>query len=173
MGSRLKVVELLSREELDQLEAYARERSRTVDELHAWVQAHGYTVNRSAVYSWRVKFDAELMAERMGRSGELARAVKEAVSGGDFDDVADAAAMQLTQVVFEQSAKLEADGDLDPLDLMRMTRSLANLAGAKSTLVKLLAAKFERAMNAEVAKAPDGKVTADAIAAAGKAIFGV
>jgi hypothetical protein len=79
--------------------------------------------------------------------------------------------MQLTQVVFEQAARLEAEGEIDPLNVQRMTRSLANLTGTKERLTQMLAAKFDAEMTDRVAKR--GTITAEDVAKARKAIFGL
>lgn len=170
-----KVHELLSRSELDQLEAFAREPGRTIDECHEWLQAQGFTMSRGAVHNWKRDFDAQVLQERFSRSGELARALKSAVADKGFEDVADAAVMQLTQVVFEQASKLEADGEIDPLDVQRMTKSLANLVGGKVVLTKIFAAKFEREMREMRSKqqAAPGTISEDDIAKVRKAVFGV
>lgn len=174
MAQPFKVHELLKDhgEDLAELEAYARDPGRTIDECHTWLLAKGYVLSRSAVGTWKQSFDALLMQERFSRSSELARAIKGAVSGGDFEAVADAAAMQLTQVVFEQAAKLEQDGELDPLDVQRMTRSLANLVGSQLGLKKLLAEKFDERIAALQKRHPDGQIPPEEIAAARRDIFG-
>lgn len=172
MSRHHKVHELLDERELEDFRAFARVPARTIDEMHDWLLAKGYTLSRGAVHNWKQAFDAELMQERFSRSGELARAIKGAVKGEDFGDVADAAAMQLTQVVFEQAARLESEGDIDPLDVQRMTRSLTNLVASKQGLVKLLAEKFDREVQARQQKRGDRAITADDIADVRKAIFG-
>jgi hypothetical protein len=98
------------------------------------IQSTGEKISRNAAWNWKTGFEARLMEERFSRSSELATAIKGAVNKGSFGDVADAAVMQLTQVVFEQASQLEAGGEIDPLDVQRMTRSLRNLVGSKSEL---------------------------------------
>ncbi len=132
-----KVHELLSLAELDDFETFCREPGRTIDEAHDWLLERGFTLSRGAVYNWKAKFDERVMADRFSRSGELARAMKSAMKDGSFEDVADAAAMQLTQVVFEQSSRLEAEGEVDSLDVVRMTKSLNNLAALRDALRQL------------------------------------
>ena len=172
MPSHFKVHELLSRAELDELEIYAREPGRTVDECHEWMQAHGFTLSRSAVGKWKQDFDSQLMRERLSRSSELAKALKATAVESGATAIADAAVTQLCQVVFEQSSRLEADGLIDPLDVMRLTRSLKNLTGTKKDVESLLADKFDREMKERQTKRPGGMVTPEDIAAARKAIFG-
>jgi hypothetical protein len=162
-------------------EAFARVRGRSVDECHAWLLERGYAVkHRSAVYSWRSAFLARDAMERMSGSAQLAKEIKLAVQGGDFDNVADAAAMQLTQVVLEQATQLQADGQIDPLDVQRMTRSLANLTGTKAALQKMMAERFDRELKVEADKAkaagrPEGGgvITAEQLGEMRRRIFGV
>jgi hypothetical protein len=171
MPSQFKVHELLSRQELDELEIFAREPGRSYDEIHDWLLSHGFTVGRTAAGNWYREFKSLLMKERFSRSGELAQVIKTAIQGGQLEDVADAAAMQLTQVVFEQSAQLQEDGEIDTGDVLKMTMALRNLVKSKEGLVKLLAAKLEREMRALKGK---GKTIDDqTIADVRKAVFGV
>lgn len=172
MPSHFKVHELLSREELDELEAFAREPGRTVDECHQWMLERGFTLSRSAVGTWKREFDSQLMSERLSRSSELAKALKATANESGATAIADAAVTQLCQVVFEQSSMLEANGQIDPLDVMRLTRSLKNLTGTKRDVELLLAEKFDREMKEKQTKRPGGVVTPEDIAAARKAIFG-
>jgi hypothetical protein len=130
----------LSREELDALEKFAREPSSTVDKCLEWLLAHGYRASRSAVGRWKQGFD---MRERFSRSRELAGAMKTAMEGGSFDDVAAAANMQLVNLVFEQSVLMQADEAVDGDTVEAMTRSLKNLVGTKAQHTKMLAEKFD------------------------------
>jgi hypothetical protein len=75
VSQHFKVHELLSREELDKLEAFAREPGRTVDECHEWLQAHGFTLSRSAVGAVEAAFDA---SDKFRASNETARALVDA-----------------------------------------------------------------------------------------------
>jgi hypothetical protein len=177
MPSQFKIDELLKdhAEDREEFEKYARDPGRSIDELENWLASHGYVVSRGAVWNWKQEFDKQVMAERFSRSSELARAIKGAVSSNDFEAVADAAAMQLTQVVFEQAAKLEQDGELDPLDVQRMTRSLANLVGSKQKLIAMLAEKFDKEASKLVAAANGAQkrqITQADIDEVRKAVFG-
>ncbi len=171
MPPQFKIHELLSRQELDELEAFAREPGRSYDEIHEWLLSRGFTVGRTAAGNWKRQFDAQLMQERFSRSGELAKAIKGAVQGGQFEDVAEAATLQLTQVIFEQAAQLQADGAIDPGEVLKMTMGLRNLVRGKEGLVKLLAAKLEREMRA--LKGKGQAITDQTIADVRKAVFGV
>ena len=173
MPSHFKVHELLTRSELDALEAFAREPGRTVDECFQWMLERGFTLSRSAVGTWKQAFDGQLLAERFSNSGELAKALKGAIQGGNFDDIAEAAVMQLTQVVFESSAALQSGGGVDPLDVQRMTRSLNNLIGGKAGLMKIVASKFERETRKMLDASPGRTLTEEQIGQAAKAVFGV
>jgi hypothetical protein len=172
MSLPFKIHELLSASELEELEAFAREPGRTVDETHEWLQARGFTVSRTGVWNWKRKFDEQVLAERFARSSELASALKGAVEGGRFGDVADAAVMQLTQVVFEQAARLDADGSVKSGDLLNMAISLKSLVGSKQQLTRMLAEKFDAEMSKEAQKRPDRTITSEQIAEARKRIFG-
>ena len=170
MPHHFKVHELLSRDELTQLEDFAREPGRTVDECYQWMLERGFTLSRSAVGTWLRAFREQCMKERFSASSELARAIKGAVKSNEFGDIADAAVMQLAQVVFEQAAQLQGDGKVDPLDVQRMTRSLKNLIGGKAELTAMLAEKFDKETQRRVAERR--QLTSEDLAEIRKAVFG-
>lgn len=125
--AHFKVHELLSGPELEELRTFAREPGRTVDEIHQWLLERGYTMSRSSAGRWKQQFDEELMCERFSRSGELAAAIRDAASRGGAVAISEAAMLQLSQVIFEQSVKLQADGDVDSMDVRRLTASIKSL----------------------------------------------
>lgn len=184
MSLPFKVHELLKDhgEDLAALEAFARAPGRTVDECHEWLEARGYVLSRSAVGTWKSAFTAQCMRERFSRSAELASAVTAAASA-DFDGVATAAKMQLTNVLLEQVSQLDQDGRIDPLDIQRMTRSLGNLVGTEERQRKMLAERFDREAAAQMAEAAaaakaagkesTGTITAEQLAEVRRRVFGV
>jgi hypothetical protein len=119
MAQHFKIHELLNASELEELETFAREPGREIDEIQEWLESRGFVVSRSSVGRWKQDFNQRLMTERFSRSSELARAIDSAVDRGAIDAVAKGASKQLMQVVFEQSAMLEASGKIDPLDVQR------------------------------------------------------
>jgi hypothetical protein len=172
MGQKLRVLELLSSDEVGKLEAFCRERARTVDECFDWVLALGFTLSRSAVGTWKQKLDEQLLGERFSRSGELAASIKSAVSGGDAVAIGDASVLQLAQVVFEQSLKLDAGGAIDPLDVMRMTRSLKNLLDGKR-MVETLKSEMAAKVIAEAEKTAKGGGDGNAVVNKVREILGI
>jgi hypothetical protein len=170
-----KILADLPREDVEALESFSREKRRTVDECHEWLLARGYTISRSAVGNWKMAFEKQLVAERSGRSIELAKALKESLSAGEFSDVADAAVMQLTQVVFEQAVMLEAGGAIDAEQVELMTRSMKNLAGTKGQLTKLLEEQRRRQKEAveEASKVAQSGGSGDAVVEKVRQILGI
>lgn len=134
MATRLKVEELLKGEELEQLRAFTRERVRTIDEVHEWLQAHGYTCSRGAAYSWKLKDDQERQAERMSGSGSLARVFMDAARSDGGLQIPDAAVLQVAQMVFERGAEMAANGEATPDDLNKMALAMQRLMLAKARL---------------------------------------
>src|SRR4051812_36729135 len=123
MAQPFKVHELLKDhgEDLAELEKFARDPGRTIDECHEWLLARGYTLSRSAVGTWKQSFDEQCLRERMNASGGLAKAFMEAAKSGDGMQIPDAAVLQLSQMVFEEAARLASTGDVS-------TEQLADLA---------------------------------------------
>jgi hypothetical protein len=180
MAKPFRVDELLKDqpEDREAFEAFARVPARTVDECQQWLEARGYVVHRSTVGTWKKEFTARCMAERLAGSSGLAAALKTAVTG-DFDDVSASAKMVLTNVVLEQVTQLQAEGQLDPLDVQRWTRSLANLVGTEEKQRKLLAeqrAEYEAKQAAAVAAAEaeaKGGAGGEAVVSVIKKAFGL
>jgi hypothetical protein len=175
MPSHLKVDDSLDASELEELRAWCGEKKRTVDDVHRWLQERRFTMSRSAAWKWLQSFEEEQLRQRFSRSGELAAAVTAAVKNGSFDAVADAATMQLTQVVFEQATQLQADGQIDPLDIARMATALRSLVRSKAGLIAIYQARFDREMKlaAEDARKKGVQgVTPEQIIQARKMIFG-
>lgn len=127
-----KIDEELSPEELEELRKFVREvnGTRTVDECHEWVQARGYTIGRTAVGNWLQKFREELVGDRMKAGGALARALIDAAKESGGVAVADAAVMQLAQVVFE---KVSA-GDLSTNDVGQLSLAMQRMSLAKKRI---------------------------------------
>lgn len=140
MPKHFKVHELLDRKELDQLEEFAREPGRTVDEVHEWMQARGYTLSRSAAHTWLKQF---LAIERFRSSNEVARTILDAAQK-DVVAQADAAILQMGQMLFEQMLKLQQDGQLTSKDVWAMSASLKNTITSGRHLEKLRAETEEK-----------------------------
>jgi hypothetical protein len=75
MPSPFKVHELLNSVELEELEAFAREPGRTIDECRDWLKARGFALSRSSVGRWLADFKAELRQARLGGSAEVGRSI--------------------------------------------------------------------------------------------------
>jgi hypothetical protein len=170
MSQPFKVHELLSIGQLAELEQFAREPGRTINECREWLGQHGFELSQTAVWNWLRAFKEQLLAERFRRSSDLAMAMKGAVTSGNFGDVADAAVMQLTQVIFEQAVRLDEEGSVESRDLVNMATALRQAVGSKQQILKLAAEKFER----EAARLVESRrqITADDIAQVRKAVFG-
>jgi hypothetical protein len=116
-----KVHELLDREELDALEAFAREPGRTVDEVHEWLQAKGYTLARSSAGRWLSAFVAE---DKFKAASEVARSIVTAAA----DDkgavaIADATALKVNQMVFEAALRLQSDDQVETKELLQLAQA--------------------------------------------------
>lgn len=157
----------LKADELQELEAFAREPGRTVDEIHQWLLERGFTMGRSSAGRWMTAFRKQLQAERFGRSADLARAIEGAINREGIEAVAKGASKQLLQVVFEQASMLEAEGKVDPLDVQRWSRSLKTLIESERHTLKLREelAQMKRQQSAAVAAAEQaGRSGGDVVA---------
>src|SRR4051812_30447551 len=127
MSLPFKVHELLSGDELAELERFAREPGRTIDEGHQWLTEppRSFNVSRGAVGNWMKAFRDQLLKERFSVAGELAKTIQTAVTTDNFEAMAGAASRQLATVILEQVSRLQSEESIDPLELQRMTRSLS------------------------------------------------
>jgi hypothetical protein len=103
------ILTTLSPEDLAGLEAFARERVRSIDDCHEWLQAHGYTqISRSSVGRWKKSFH---MNDRFAAASDLARelmeAKKNAGGAGGSVDIADGANLKLHQLLFDKLLEIE------------------------------------------------------------------
>jgi hypothetical protein len=97
------------------------------------------------------QLEAEVRRAGPRRSGSAGRRAGAGDQGGGEGrgvrgDVADAAVMQLTQVVFEQSARLEADGRDRPAGRPADDAVAGEPDRHEGAISKMLAAKFDREM---------------------------
>lgn len=135
MPSHFKVHELLSRDELDQLEAFAREPGRTVDECWMWMTVdHEFNVSRGAVGNWLREF---LVTDKFRASNETARALVDAAKSGGTVAISDAGMLQLSQMLFEQMLRMQSDGQVETKELWAVSMALKNVVQGKRHVEKL------------------------------------
>lgn len=148
MPNHFKVHELLSAAELEQLEAFAREPGRTVDECWDWLTERSFNVSRGAVGNWLAMFRAQLVTERMTAGGGLAKAMIEAAKTSGGLAIHEANLLQVGQGLFEACQK-------DDVDVKTLNQ--AALALQRLTLAKLriedVRAEFERRQRTAVEEA--------------------
>jgi hypothetical protein len=170
-----KVEELLNGREVEDLEAFAREPGRTVDECHQWVLERGYTLARSSVGRWKQTFDEQISAERFAKSGAFARVVTDAGREAGGVAIAEATLSQVGQVLFEQSMRLQADGAIPTADLVNITNAIKTTVATRQGIEKLKAEFAERdrkAIEQAERAATSGKSASDVIAVM-KAALGI
>lgn len=84
----------LNRDELEKLEAFAREPGRTVDQVHDWLLAQGFTASRSAVGRWKKGFDEE---DGLSAAADLADTIFTKHADVGFIDLNKSLALMLQQ----------------------------------------------------------------------------
>ena len=146
MAARFAVHELLSRAELDALETFAREPGRTVDECHEWMQAHGFTLSRTAVWNWQKKFNA---TDKFAASNDVAKSLVEAAKNGGTVAISDAATLQLSQMIFEQMLTAASNEEVSTKELFGLSMALKNVVTGKRHLEKLKAEVADALAEAE------------------------
>lgn len=118
MPHPFKILELLDAKDREGLEAFCREKHRTVDSLLDWIHAHGYpSAKRSAVYNWREKFTSE---DRFRVCTEAARALIDAANSTGGVAIAEASTKQLQTMLFESMLRLQSRGAVDVEDLAKI-----------------------------------------------------
>ena len=168
MAAKLQVHVLLTREELDQLEAFCREPGRTVDEVHHRILALGYTLSRNAVWNWKKEFDA---TDKFRASNDVARSLVEAAKSGGTVAISDAATLQLSQMLFEQMLEVSSGGEVSTKELFAMSMALKNVVtGARH--VEKLRSEVAGAL-AEAEKDAKAGGSAEAVVSKVRAILGI
>jgi hypothetical protein len=168
MPQHFKVHELLNREELDALEAFAREPGRTVDECTDYLLAHGFTIVRSSVHRWMRQF---LLSDRFTASNETARALMDAAKQGGTVAISDAAVLQLSQMLFEQLVKLQSDKKVNTKELWAVSMALKNVVTGKRHVEKLKS-EIQTALD-EASKAAGSGKDANAVVAKMREVLGI
>jgi hypothetical protein len=173
MARHPKVHEELSRDELDRLEAYAREPGRTIDECVEWLQAEGFVISRSAVGRWKAAFDAE---DRFKAAADLARGLMDtATSGKGATDIADAANLKLGQMAFEQLVRMQTDEVVSTKDVLGLSLALRNVVATKRgvELVREEMAGRQKKAAEEARKVADAGGSAAQVVAVIQKAFGI
>jgi hypothetical protein len=148
-----------------QYEALLRNPASTVEDLFGWLLDQGYDGGRTSVHTHRRSFSETL--EGVRRSAELARAFASVARTEGIEGVSDAALMRMQQVLMEQSFLLDAQGDLDPADLVNMTNAIGNVIKAKRHVEALrqeFEAKQKAALEAAQKAAAGGAAASDVVA---------
>lgn len=172
MSLHMKVHQLLSRPELDELEEFAREPARTVDEVWHWLVERDFAISRGAVHNWKRQFDQE---DRFRIANDTARAILDAARGKDAVALSDAATEQLGQIIFEHFVQTQGAGETTPKDLINMSGALKNLITSKRHLEKLeeeVAAKQKKAID-EASKEAASGASGEAVVQKVREILGV
>jgi hypothetical protein len=136
MPLHFKVHELLKDKpaELAALEEFARDPARTVDDCWDWMQAKGYVLARSSVGTWKKQFTA---TDRFAASNEVARSMVDAAKAGGAVAIGDAATLQIQQMIFEQSLKMQSQGDVSTKELWALAMASKSTIEGKRHVEKL------------------------------------
>ena len=157
----------LSRPDLEQLQAFAREPKATLKRVHEWMLAHGWTASKSAVHRWLKRFREQ---DRQSDAAELADAIYTANSATGAVDVAGAVNLQLAQRL--QSALVKGGDKLAMGDLLKGAMAVNAITNAQGKLVELKQKQVE-AVRAAEAMAKSGTASATDVVATIKAALGI
>lgn len=169
MARHHKVHELLSREELDELETFAREPGRTIDECHEWLQARGFTLSRGAVGNWKQDFS---LKDQIRRASEVSRSYLDVAKQAGAAEIASASLLKFQQILFEHL--LGAD-DADAGELMKLSISLKTAVQAGLHVEELRKEYDARQRQAveEAEKAAKGGASGEAVIGKVREILGI
>ncbi len=153
MPRQFKVHELLKDEPqtLRDLEAFAT-RGRTVDEVHEWLQAKGFTLGRTAVWTWLDSFRLE---DSTRRASEVSTAYLQAAADTDDTAVAAATLKKFQELVFDFVVRQD---QADAGDLLKIAVAMRQGLGSQKAISDL------KAKQAEAIKAAEAAVTTGASA---------
>lgn len=172
MSRKYKADELLAElttPEVEEYQAILRQPAATIDDLLEWFADKGCKISRGAVWKHRRNFEEQ--TESLRRSAEMARAFVDVAKDESIESISDAALFRLSQVLMEQSMLLDAEGDIDPKDLVNMTKAIRNLIGGKKD-IEDLRERFDKATKAMQNKAGKSAITDEDIDEVRKKVFG-
>jgi len=153
MPRQLKVHELLKDEPqtLRELEAFAT-RGRTVDEVHDWLQARGFVLGRTAVWTWLDTFRLE---DSTRRASEVSATYLHAAADTDPTAVASATLRKFQELVFDFVVRQD---EADAGDLVKIAIAMKQGLGSQAAINDL------RKQQAETIKAAESAVKTGASA---------
>lgn len=150
--------EHLTRQQLEQLEAFAREPKANVEKCLDWIGTLGIKTSRSAVGRWFRKFRE---MDRMSDAAELADAIHTASSSAGAVDVAGAVNLQLAQRL--QIALVKGGDKLAMGDLLKGAMAINSLTSAQGRINELRKQQTDALKLAEAA-AKSGQSATDVVA---------
>lgn len=156
----------LQRSDLEKLEAFAREPGRTIDKVHDYLLAQGFTASRSAVGNWLKKFRE---TDRMLEAAELADAIHTASADAGAVDVAGAVNLQLAQRL--QAALVKGGDKLAIGDLLKGAMAVNALTNAQGKLEELKRSGKQQ-LEALKSAAKQRAITPEMIEQVSKSVFG-
>lgn len=167
MSRHFKIHKELKREDLDRLEAFAREPGRTIDECKEWLEAEGFVVSRSAVHRWKQGFDAD---DKFRAAAEAARELMAAAASDEKGAVAiaDASALKINQMVFEQMLIAQETGAIETKDLLRLAQAQRHAVLGKRDVERVRKEMQDRQAEALAAAEKEAKAGGSADAVIGK-----
>jgi hypothetical protein len=169
VSSPHRVHKLLSRDELDQLEAFARERVRSVKSVHEWLLAHGFRMSPSAARNWRRQFYAE---DKVRRAAEVSRQYLDVAKEAGADQIAAASLQRFQTLLFDYLLKAD-DADAGELRKLALSLNTSVQAGRHiEELRKEYEARQRRAIE-EAAKAAKSGGSGEAVVQKMREILGI
>ncbi len=167
-----KVEELLTRDELDAFEKFCNEPARTIDEAHEWLQAHGYTIGRTAVGNWLREFRERAMHDRVRQSIESSERFVAVAKEAGVAGMAEASLARFQQLMFETLVRMD---DVEPGELLKLSAALKTAVEGGRHIEKLreeVTTRQRTAIEAAEATAKNGG-NADAAIAKMREILGI
>lgn len=155
----------LTAETLGELEEFARQPGRTVDECAGWCQDKAIQTSRSAVGRWLQDFR---LADQNARAKELAAEYLRTASGGDATSITEASLRKFNELVFTALASGE---ELAPGELMKLSIALKTGLNAAS-LIENMKRDGREQMEKLKGQAKQKTITPEMIEACSKAVFG-
>ena len=140
---RVSTVKLLPPEVKAALDACLAEGNLTLDALVKFLEEHGYTISRSSLGRYRQNF--EEVAQKLRESREVAAAFARELGAVPGDEMG----QLLLEMVHTLTFKVcNADGDLEPKDVMFLASTIKNLSESRRisarTALEIRAAEKKR-----------------------------
>jgi hypothetical protein len=143
MSRPMKIASLLTEADRSAFDEFLRVGAPTIDRCVEWLGDRGYDLSRKAAWTYKRNFDEVLKGIRA--SAEMARYFTAITrEGSNASDIPEAALGRFNQLMMEKLFQMEAEGELDSGELMKLSIALKGAVATKQQIEEIKADAAKR-----------------------------